>query len=216
MKSKIKKYNVNLIPKKQHKFSGNGDSILWEKAQIMTDFLSPWDKTQPSKIEFKALWDGENFYFKFTVFDIEIHIEKRANYLESINNSDRVELFFRSNPELNPYYCLEIDSEARVMDFKAYPNKNLDFNWNWPKDEIMVKSSIKLNCFTVEGSISILSLKKLNLIENNVMEVGVYRAKYNKDTNDSFIPTWITWIDPNTESPNFHIASSFGKFILKK
>jgi hypothetical protein len=215
MKSKIKNYSVNLIKKKQLIITGKGDSILWKKAQIMIDFCSPWKLSDSNKIEFKALTDNVNFYFNFTVFDSEIHLEKDNDSLESINNSDRVELFFRTNTELNPYYCLEIDSAARIMDFKAYPDKDFDFDWNWPQDELIVKSSTNLNSFTVEGSISIRSLTNLNLITNNNIEVGVFRAKYKKESKGLLAPTWITWVNPNTETPNFHIASSFGQFILQ-
>jgi hypothetical protein len=102
------------------------------------------------------------------------------------------------------------------MDFIAYPHKNFDFNWNWPKNDLVVKSSAKANSFIVEGSISIESLKSFNLVKNNRIETGVFRAKYIKAQNECFEPNWITWINPNTETPNFHIASSFGVFILKE
>jgi hypothetical protein len=212
----IKEYEVNLIKNKQLTISGKGDDIVWESAQILTDFYSPWSNKKKSKIIFKALWDREKLFFNFTVFDTEIHIEKKEDSFESIGNSDRVELFFRTDDTLNPYYCLEMDTSGRVMDFIAYPNKNFDFNWNWSKNDLAVKSSANANSFTVEGAISIKSLKNLNLIKNNTIETGVFRAKYTKRQNGCFEPTWITWVNPNTETPNFHIASSFGVFILKE
>jgi hypothetical protein len=109
-----------------------------------------------------------------------------------------------------------MDTDARLMDFIAYPNKNLDFSWNWPKDNIVVKSYIKKDSFTVEGSISIQSLNDFKLIKNNKIETGIFRAKYSLDINGNFEPTWITWVNPETEIPNFHIASSFGTLLLKK
>lgn len=102
------------------------------------------------------------------------------------------------------------------MDFIAYPDKNFDFDWYWPKNHIIVKSSINANSFKVEGSISIASLNNFNLIKNNKIEVGVFRAKYKKKENSYFEPIWITWANPNTETPNFHIASSFGNFVLQE
>lgn len=209
-----KEYKVNLVEKKQLTISGNGDDKLWNNAIILTDFYSPWSTEKTKKIEFRALWDKENLFFNFTVFDAEIHIEKQDNSIKSIGKSDRVELFFRSNSLLSPYYCLEIDPSARIMDFKAYPDRNFDFEWNWPKNNIIVKSKLKTNAFTVEGAISISSLKALHLIKNNQMEVGIFRAKYSKTKSGDFEPTWITWINPNTTTPNFHVASSFGRLIL--
>jgi hypothetical protein len=216
MKQQLNTYEVNLIEKNKLKISGNGDDKLWNNASILDNFTSPWNTEKRSEIIFKALWDREKLFFNFTVFDAEIHIEKQNDSVESIGNSDRVELFFRPDDSLNPYYCLEIDTSARIMDFIAYPNKNFDFNWNWPKNDILVKSSINADSFTDEGSISIDSLKSFNLIKNNTIETGVFRAKYREKQNGLFEPTWITWVNPNTETPNFHIASSFGSFTLKE
>jgi len=207
-------YQVNLIKKTDLKITGKGDSDAWEKSDVLTQFISPWDKNEFSGIEFRALWDGIYFFFCFTVFDTKIHIDTKDDSVDSINNSDRVELFFRQNDSLNPYYCLEIDTAARIMDFIAYPNKNFDFKWNWPKEDIEVKSSKNDISFTVEGAISIDSLNRFQLIKENKIETGVFRAKYNSTDNINFEPTWISWIDPQTETPNFHLASSFGVFHL--
>jgi hypothetical protein len=100
------------------------------------------------------------------------------------------------------------------MDFKAYPERNFDYDWKWPKKEIEVTTSKDDISFTVQGRISIQSLRDLNLIQNNTIEAGVYRAKFSLAQNLQYEPTWISWVNPNTEKPNFHIASSFGKFVL--
>lgn len=216
MNQEIKNYEVNSIPKNELIISGKGDSHLWNKATALDDFISPWDSKLPSRIAFKALWDLEQLFFCFTVYDTEIHIEKKDNSKDSIGNSDRVELFFRPDNTLNPYYCLEIDATARIMDFIAYPDKNFNFDWSWPKGDLLVKSSINKDCFVVEGVISIASLRLFNLINNNQIEAGVFRAKYVKGDSDSYEPTWITWVNPDTETPNFHIPSSFGVLTLKE
>lgn len=211
----MKEYIVNSIEKGLLNITGQGDDILWNNAIELTDFSSPWDSEKPSKTIFKALWDTEKFYFNFTVLDASIHIVKKDDSFHSINDSDRVELFFRPDESLDPYYCLEMDTEARLMDFIAYPNKNLDFGWDWPKEDILIKSSAKKDSFIVEGSISIQSLNYFKLIKDNKIETGIFRAKYSPNKDGIFEPTWITWVNPNTETPNFHIASSFGILILK-
>lgn len=217
MEQALKKYKVNLIDKSQLTLTGYGDDSLWNKASVLTDFVSPWNTEEQSEIKFRALWDGEKLFFCFTVFDTTVHIEKENDNFESILNSDRVELFFKMDDSLNPYYCLEIDSDARIMDFIAYPNRNFDYYWNWPKNDITVKSSINKNNFIVEGEISIKSLKNFNLIKDgNIIETGIYRAKYNTEDNVTFTPTWITWVNPNTETPEFHISSSFGLLELEQ
>ena len=216
MPLQIKEYEVRLIEKKSLNISGNGDDTVWENAIILTDFCSPWSTEKGTKVTFKALWDREKLFFNFTVLDTEIHLEKRDDSFDSIGKSDRVELFFRTDSTLNPYYCLEIDPAGRIMDFMAHPNTNFNFNWNWPKNDLVVKSTVNADSFSVEGSISMQSLKTLNLIKNNKIETGVFRAKYIKRQNENFEPNWITWVNPNIETPNFHIASSFGVFVLKE
>lgn len=210
----MKEYKVSKIEDKQLIVNGKGDNSLWNKASLLGDFVSPWDNEAIKKIEFKSLWDSENLYFFFKVLDSEIHIDKKDNSIESIGNSDRVELFFRKDASLNPYYCLEIDPTPRIMDFKAKHHRNFDFGWDWPKNDINVKSEISSEYFTVEGVISLASLKELGLLQNNKIETGIYRAKFNEQDDASFEPTWISWVNPNTEAPEFHTSTSFGELHL--
>lgn len=211
----MKTYNVNFIQKKDIIISGKGTHPIWKKANSITDFSSPWDKASIKKIEFKAIHNSEKIFFQFKVDDYQVHIHSSTDKNDSINNSDRVELFFRKDASLDPYYCLEIDPLARVMDFKAKPNKNFDFNWNWSSKDIEVKSTIEPNYFIVEIGITLQSLQELGLLKNGQIETGIYRAKYNKQQDASFKPTWISWVNPNTETPNFHIATSFGLLMLE-
>jgi len=214
MIDKLKIYVVKNIENNQLELTGKGNHPLWSKAKVLTDFCSPWDDTIIDNIEFKALWNKNSFFFCFKVNDTRVHIDTTDNTKNSINNSDRVELFFRTSEALNPYYCLEIDPTPRLMDFKAQPNKKFDFDWNWPSKDIEVKSSINENFFIVEGAISIASLRKLDLINDGKIETGLYRAKYYKQNDGSYNPTWMSWVNPNTDLPNFHIASSFGVLQL--
>ncbi|UMB60282.1 endoxylanase [Lutibacter sp. A80] len=208
-------YKVKFINDALIKITGKADSPDWEKATVLTDFISAWDAEPVKKIEFRSLWSKENLFFCFKVYDNEVYIDKTDDTITSIGNSDRVELFFRTDAGLNPYYCLEIDPTPRIMDFKAYPNKEFDFEWNWPKKDILVKSQIEKEYFIVEGKVSIASLKSFGLIKNNKIESGIFRAKFNKSKGATYKPTWISWIDPNTETPNFHTPTSFGVLHLE-
>lgn len=212
----MKEYQVLLIDKNQINEIEILDPIFWKKANCLTDFSSPWKNEAFSKIEFRALWDQENFYFNFRVFDAAVYIDQKDDSVDSICNSDRVELFFRKNSAINPYYCLEIDPSTRLLDFEARPNKVFDYEWKWSEEQIKLYASKDETSFTVAGKISIASLNELDLIHNNTIETGVYRAKFAKDTDGNYEPTWISWVNPETETPNFHIASSFGKFVLMK
>jgi hypothetical protein len=215
LKSKLKNYNVKQIDVNQLKINGEANHPLWEKAISLKDFCSPWDDKKLKKIEFRALWDKEYLFCSFKVDDNKVHIDTTDNTKNSINNSDRVELFFRANERLNPYYCLEIDPSSRIMDFKAKLNKEFDFKWNWSQKDILIKSEIQKDFFTIEVAISLASLTHLGLIKEGSIQTGIYRAKYSKQENGSYLPTWITWVNPNTETQNFHTPTSFGQLNLE-
>lgn len=212
---KPKEYSAVRISDNQLNINGKVNHSAWKKAKGLIDFCSPWDDEEVRKIEFKALWDASFLYCSFKVQDAEVYINKTDNIRDSINDSDRVELFLRSNKNLDPYYCLEIDPTARLMDFKAKPNKEFDFDWSWPKKDIMIKSDIQKDYFTVEIAISLVSLTQMDLLKDGKIEMGIYRAKYNKQENENYKPTWITWVNPNTKTPNFHTPTSFGIFKLE-
>lgn len=210
----MKEYQVKLVSENHINFNESLNVSFFDKANCLTDFCSAWNEDPILKIEFRALWNLENFFFNFRVFDTDVYLDQKDDSIDSIGNSDRVELFFRTNESLNPYFCLEMDASGRLMDFKAHPNKDFNFDWKWPKKDLDIKTSKDEISFTVEGRISIQSLRELNLIQDGIIEAGVYRAKFSKNEKQEYEPTWISWVNPNTETPNFHIASSFGKFRL--
>ena len=211
----MKTYKVNFTQKKDIIISGKGNHSIWNEANSLIDFSSPWDKEPIKRIEFKAIYNSEKIFFQFKVDDNLVHTHASEDKNDSINNSDRVELFFRTDNTLNPYYCIEIDTIGRIMDFKAKPNKEFDFNWNWPLKDIEIKSSVNKNNFIVEIAISLQSLKELKLLKNSQIETGIYRAKYKQQKDTSFQPTWISWVNPKTENPNFHTPTSFGFLNLE-
>ncbi|WP_194269505.1 carbohydrate-binding family 9-like protein [Oceanihabitans sp. IOP_32] len=211
----MKTYKVNPVAVKAPSRCGLDNNIAWEKAEVLCDFNSPWDKSAVNKIEFRVLYSKTHLYFSFKVFDNAVYVDRLDDTYNSINNSDRVELFFRSDKNLNPYYCLEIDPTPRIMDFRAKSDKNFDFNWHWPAKDIVVESVKTENYFKVEGAISLSSLKTFKLLNDGIIQTGLYRAKYRKQADGSYKPTWITWVDPKTESPDFHNASSFGVLKLE-
>lgn len=196
--------------------NGRVDHSLWGKAMVLNDFSSPWHFESVEDIEFRALYDEDTLFVSFKVSDSHLHIDSTDDSKKSVDNSDRVELFLRSDKHLDPYYCLEIDPLARVQDFRARPNRQFDFSWNWPKEAIDIKSHITETHFFVELALRMAFLKEFNLIQKDgSIEAGIFRAKYNQQQNGEFEPTWITWVDPQTDAPEFHTASSFGKLKLE-
>ena len=205
-----KKYKVKRTANSTKNRIAHTKEEFWSSANILNEFSSPWVATELVKTEFRALHDSEYFYFKFRVFDTDLHIDLTDNSKMSINDSDRVELFFRKDEQMNPYYCLEMDTQARLFDFIAYPEKKFDYRWNWPKNSIELEAKKSNQFFEVVGLILKSSLIEFGLLKDNRIQTGIFRAKYNMQSNGDYKPTWITWIDPNTLEPNFHCATAFG------
>ena len=172
----MKEFNVIRIEKGGLSVSGSGNHKLWEKADMISDFISPWCDEEKAPIEFRSLWDTEKFFFQFKVKDASIYIDRTDTSFNSIGNSDRVELFFRKDKEMNPYYCLEMDPTPRLMDFRAFPNKNFQFDWRFSKENLIIKSSMDDHGFVLEGAIYIDYLKKLKLITKNLIS-GILNRK---------------------------------------
>jgi hypothetical protein len=112
-----------------------------------------------------------------------------------------------------PYYGLELDPNGRVYDYQAEYHRKFNPQWTWPVGQLIVKANKTTDGYTVEVAISKKSLKELQLLKGNVLEAGVYRGDCIEITEDNSKIKWISWVRPDSPTPNFHIPSSFG--ILK-
>lgn len=183
---------------------------FWKKSTALSSFIYPWDEEPPPATIFRALCDKNYFYFRFDVIDTNIIVEKLTNDKMSVLTSDRVEIFFRTGKEMNPYYGLEMDPLGRVLDYKAEYYRNFDYQWKW--DGITIRSEYTLNGYRVWGSIPMESLRTLNLLSDNKLQAGLFRGKCIKNPEGEVAFKWISWVRPDSEQPDFHIPSAFGEF----
>ena len=113
---------------------------------------------------------------------------------------------------MSPYYCLEIDPYGRVLDYKAILYRKFDRNWQWP-ESLSIESKINDKNYTVEGKISLSILNQLDLINNNNIQIGLFRGHCTNLVGNAATLKWISWVDSKTPEPDFHVPSAFG--ILK-
>jgi len=213
----MKVYSVKQIASNQLTLDGNIMSPIWDKANITNDFSYPWEEQTPPKTSFRALYDDDYFYFRFDVEDNNVLTHVSEDHKMEVVDSDRVEIFFRQDEKLNPYYCLEMDARGRVLDYVTRYYRDFDYEWQWPgTDNLSVKASETNEGYVVEGAISLASLKELGLLKNNVMEAGLYRGYCMHLPNPDSELRWISWVNPEVEEPDFHIPSSFGKLKLEQ
>lgn len=191
------------------------DSLNWDEAMLLSDFTYPWSSDPSPAMTFRALWDDDRFYFRFDVESGIVRTFVQDNNKMEVVNSDRVEIFFRPNARLDPYYCLEMDSLSRVLDYRASFYRIFEYEWQWPgKNQLRVKSTKTESGYMVEGSITLASLRDLDLLNNDELQAGLFRGECLEtgDTQSSF--SWISWVKPDSDRPDFHIPSSFGVIKL--
>jgi hypothetical protein len=209
----VKSYTVRNIGTKEIVVDGKGNDPQWKNAVELTDFIYPWEKEEPPFTSFRALHTKEWLYLLYNVNDDNINVLVKTNEKSEVVSSDRVEIFFRKDEKMLPYYGLEMDPHGRVFDYEAEFHRKFNSQWTWPKGQLIIKGSIVADGYTVEVAISKKSLKELGLLKGDILEAGVYRGDCIEITEDNSKIKWISWVRPDSPTPNFHIPSSFG--ILK-
>jgi hypothetical protein len=211
----LKTYSVKKITGKLE-LSGKGDDPAWKRAHILTDFHYPWENgAPPPPTRFKALHNAEWIYFFFEVEDPAVFLSVKDNDKYEVAGSSRAEIFFKIDDDLRPYYCLELDPLGRVLDYEGTYHRDFNLNWSWPKDQLLVKTHRASDGYSVEFAISKSSLKKLSLLKDNVLQAGLFRADSFQDADGTRDFKWISWVKPDSKTPDFHIPSSFGLLRLE-
>ena len=210
----VKTYEV-VKSKQEIVIDGKGSDATWAQAGLLTDFKLPWHEEIAQPTSFRAMWTDSALYLLYQVIDRDIVAPGPPNDERGVLPSDRVEIFFKVNGSMDPYYCLELDPRSRVLDYQSQYYRNADFEWSWPDGGLTVMANTNSEGYTVEAKITLASLRALKIInEDNSLDAGLFRGDYMLTQNNKSIVKWISWVDPGSEKPDFHIPSAFGKLTL--
>lgn len=179
----------------------------------LSDFAFPWQEEVCPKTEFRAVWNEEALAFSFEVEDDDLVLPSHDDPGQGALGSDRVELFLASTPDLKkPYYGAEMDPTGRVYDYAATFYREIDPTWKF--SSLKFEGSMTEGGYRVQGSFAMSELRKLSLVgDSNTIIAGVYRAEFSHGDSGT-VQDWISWVDPGTKEPDFHVPSSFGVFRL--
>lgn len=213
----VKTYTVKKIQRTEIVVAGKGDDSQWTIANELTDFIYPWENETPPRTSFKALHSNDWLYCFYNVIDENVQVLVKSNEKKEVIYSDRVEIFFRKDEKMSPYYGLELDPHGRVYDYEAEFHRKFNPNWTWPAGQLIVKASRTGDGYTVELAVSKESLRQFGLLKGNKIEAGIFRGECIEiiEGADSKIK-WISWVKPDSETPNFHIPSAFGLLVLEE
>jgi len=212
--SRVKTYRVKKVIT-DFQIDGIGNDSVWKEIEALTDFSFPWENESPPFLSFKAVHSLNWLYCLFIITDKKITVFVDNDDKREVINSDRVELFMRSNEKMSPYYCLELDPLGRILDYKADYYRKFDMNWSWPAHQLKVRTNQASDGYSVEVAITKKSLVELGLLRNQQMEVGLFRGKCLEIKDGETNMKWISWVIPDSATPDFHIPSSFGVFVLE-
>jgi hypothetical protein len=196
--------------------TGDGSCPAWQHAESLSDFSYPWENETAPRTVFKSLHSEGWVFFLFEVDDRQVHVDKIANNKLAVIDSSRVEIFFRKDERLSPYYCLEMDAAGRVLDYCGHLHRQFDFGWTWPANALVVKASTHPVGYTVEAAVSKDSLNLLGLLSavKPELQAGLFRAECTYTVAPRDHMRWISWVRPDSPSPDFHIPTAFGVLSL--
>ncbi len=212
-----KVYRVRQIPEEVEAGPGGWlEAEHWKQAEALVDFRFPWIAMQAPATTFRALRNSKKFFFCFEIADADLVLDDSDDPVKRVTGSDRAELFFATGESLDPYYCLEIDPRGYVFDYRGKYYREFSPEWTWPGLETAAR--IGEGGYVVAGCLPMESFEALGLLQEGetCLRAGVYRAEFSHAADGTVVEDWISWVDPGTENPDFHVPGSFGEFWLEK
>lgn len=223
-------YEVRYAAKWQIQLDGKIDEADWRQANVESRFTFPWEKKPAPSTKFRALCDERDFYFAFEIQDADVFVLDNLRDEEDEVFEDRAELYFSRDEQLREYYCLEIDSRGRIFDYRGSFYRKLDATWNWKGPE--AKAVRQDHGYTIEARIPVAAFETLGLPRPRPgakLRCGLYRAEFSHDRSGRPVvqqetihnrgrkldgppplEAWISWVDPKTAEPDFHVPASLG------
>lgn len=229
-------YLVNWLPAVKVVVDGRANEPAWSEAAVERGFFFPWKKAPAPATEFRALCDESYLYFTFRIHDDDIVVMEQLRDEEDEVFEDRAEMYFGRDEQMKEYYCLEVDSRGRVFDYRGSYPRRLDPTWKC--EGIEAKATALEHGYEIEGRIPVKTFAALGfpaLRPGAKIRCGLYRAEFSHDRSgrpaeaEASIHTmgrkpegpppienWLSWVDPKTREPDFHVPSSMGWLEIVK
>lgn len=210
---RLKQPNTLLIENhtSEIQIDGNIGEMEWICSTTLTDLHSPWTPAERDSTIFRCFFSQKYFNFCFEVIDRTPTILEYTDEM-TVAKGDRVELFFSPSSKLFSYYCMEINPNGHIMDYKAQFYRKFNYLWDFNHHDVVGK--ITSTGYVVEGRISLSEFKNLGFDLGKGFYLGIFRADFTGENEDSVI--WHSWLNPHVQDPDFHVPSAFGKCKLKQ
>jgi hypothetical protein len=223
-------YRARRLPAAEIGLDGRLDEPAWSKAVVEKGFVFPWRERAAPPTEFRAVCDDAYLYFGFRVEDADIVVLDKLRGEEDAVFEDRAEMYFACDDRMQDYYAVEIDARGRAFDYRGSYYRRLDPTWDW--EGLETAGSRFAGGYTVEGRVPLASFEAMGfprLRPGVKIRCGLYRAEFCHDRSgrpveprESIhnlgrrldgpppIEAWMSWVDPKTVEPDFHVPTSLG------
>ena len=158
---------------------------------------APWDGLEDNTV-FGCFAGEDYFYFYYDVIDPTVTLKEGFKEEKDVEPEDRVEIFFSPRPEMDIYYCAEIDPEGRVLDYSSKYYREMDYGWNFSTMDLFSKITEK--GYLIAGRVSKEELRSLGLDLEGGFSMGVFRADFREDGTVN----WYSAIPSDDKAPDFH------------
>ncbi len=226
-------YRARYLRQAEITLDGRPTESAWSQAAVEKRFSFPWKSVAAPPTEFRALCDDHYLYFTYRATDPDIVVLDQIRDKEDIVFEDRVEMILSRDDALKEYYSVEIDSRGRFLEYSGAFYRKFDTKWKWEGFEATA-SPIEQG-YVVEGRIPQASFEKLGfgrLKSGSRIRCGLYRAEFSHDRSGRPAPPskhmlgrrldgpppiedWISWVDPKTPEPDFHVPASLGWLLIE-
>lgn len=227
-------YRVRRLPHARVRIDGRLDEPEWSQASVERHFIFPWSKAAAPATDFRAFCDEQYLYFAFRVEDADIFVLGKLRDKEDAVFEDRVEMILSRDGQMKNYFCFEIDSRGRTFDYRASYYRQFDPKWKCKG--LRTAASPWDKGYMVEGRIPLTTLMEMGFprpVPGVKILCGLYRAEFSHDRSGKPvvqretihnrgrklagpppIEAWMSWIDPKTPEPDFHVPSSLGRLEI--
>lgn len=175
---------------------GVAEALRVRESVSIDGLHAPWDGLD-DRTSVRIFSDSASLYFLYEVQDTSLTLVEDFKGESDVEPEDRVEVFFSPGPDMELYYCAEIDPLGRVLDYSCRYPSQMDYGWDFSTLEVL--SGLKEVGYTVAFKVSKSELVSLG-VDLSGFYIGIFRADFRPDGTVN----WYSHVESDDEAPNFH------------
>ena len=158
---------------------------------------APWDGLDDStSVRFFA--DSEDLCIVCEVEDTTLAVTEDYRGENDVEPEEMVVVFFSAGPDMELYYCAEIDPLGRVLDYSCRYPSQMDYGWDF--STLRVMSGLTADGYAVSLKVSLSELESFGIDTAAGFYMGIFRADFRPDGSVN----WYSHVKSDDASPNFH------------